>query len=205
MSLPVGLQAVTLTLPAVEHPDGSPARGAITFEPEAAVITASAAGALLLGPITAPYAGSGTPSPVVLLATDSTGVQPSGWTYRVTERWDDAPGRSYSISLPAAAPAVALAAIAPTAPSTGTYVVVTGPIGPPGAKGDTGATGTQGPPGADGWGTQSTYDALAGRVNALEIGFTPLSAYITDALNRVVSLETRMTSAESRLTALETP
>lgn len=184
MSLPAGLQAVTLTLPAVEHLDGSPTRGAITFEPEVAVITSASAGAFLLGPITVPYTGSGTPAPVVLLATDSAGAQPSGWTYRVTERWDDASSRSYSISLPAAAPAVDLAAIAPTSPSTGTYVVVTGPAG---------------------WGTQADYDALAARVSAVEAGFTVVNTYLTDLFNRVASLEGRMTNVEARVTALEHP
>ncbi len=211
MTLPASLQAVILTLPAVEHLDGSPARGAITFEPEVAVVTAAAASAFLLGPVTAAYSGSGTPAPVVLLATDSAGIAPTGWTYRVTERWDDASSRSYSISLPAAAPAVSLAAIAPTAPSTGTYVVVTGPAGPPGptgAPGPTGVTGAKGDTGATGpagWGTQADYDALAARVSAVEAGFTVVNTYLTDLFNRVASLETRMTSVEGRVTALENP
>jgi hypothetical protein len=59
-------------------------------------------------------------------------VTPVDWTYRVVERWWDAPGRDYPLSLPLAAPTVDLADIAPTAPTEGEYVVVTGPPGPVG-------------------------------------------------------------------------
>lgn len=53
--------------------------------------------------------------------------------------------------------------------------------------------------------TQAEGDTLAGRVTAVELGFGTVNGYITDALNRVASLETRMTNAEGRLNDLETP
>lgn len=98
---------------------------------------------------------------------------------------------------------VYLAAITPTAPAAGEYTVVTGPRGPQGEQGLQGQQGTQGPQGergpagADGWGTQASYDALAARVSAVESGFTSVNAYITDALNRIASLESRVTALEN--------
>ncbi|MFD9064200.1 hypothetical protein ACFVZ3_22055 [Kitasatospora purpeofusca] len=83
-----------------------------------------------------------------------------------------------------------------------------GPTGATGATGAAGATGATGPQGPAGWGTQATYDALAARVNALETAFASLNGIITDLTLRVggtFGLENRMTSAESRITALETP
>ncbi|MER5356088.1 hypothetical protein ABT093_37930 [Kitasatospora sp. NPDC002551] len=203
MPIPAGLQSVSVGLPGALRADGSVRRGSIVFEPEPAVVTAAQAGALFAGAVTVVYDGASSPGPVSLLAVDSTGIQPTGWTYRVTERWHDAPGRSYPISLSAATPVVKLAELAPTAPTAGEYVVVTGPPGPQGAQGVQGQQGVQGvpgergPAGADGWGTQATYDALASRVSAVEAGFTVVNAYITDALNRIASLESRVTALEN--------
>ncbi|WP_327073454.1 hypothetical protein OG196_16315 [Kitasatospora purpeofusca] len=202
MPLPAGLQSVTVHLPSGIRGDGTPRRGSILFEPEPAVITAATAGALIAGPVVVHYDGT-TPAPITLLAVDSTGIQPTGWTYRVTEHWHDAPGRSYPLALPAATPVVYLAAITPTAPAAGEYTVVTGPRGPQGEQGIQGQQGAQGvqgergPAGADGWGTQASYDALAARVSAVEAGFTSVNAYITDALNRIASLESRVTALEN--------
>ncbi|MCX4686778.1 collagen-like protein [Kitasatospora purpeofusca] len=83
-----------------------------------------------------------------------------------------------------------------------------GATGAPGAAGAAGATGATGPQGPAGWGTQATYDALAARVNALETAFASLNGIITDLTLRVggtFGLENRMASAETRITALETP
>ncbi|MFB7473993.1 hypothetical protein [Kitasatospora sp. NPDC056184] len=238
MPIPGGLQSVSVALPGALRADGSVRRGSITFEPEPAVVTAAQAGALFAGAVTVAYDGASSPGPVTLLAVDSTDIQPTGWTYRVTEHWHDAPGRSYPISLPASAPTVKLAELAPTTPASGEYTVITGPRGlqgepgPQGAqgpqgnqgvqgapgpqgvqgmKGDQGAQGlqgvqgAQGPKGADGWGTQATYDALAARVSAVEAGFTTVNGFITDALNRVAGLESRMTAVEARVAELENP
>ncbi|MGW0312030.1 hypothetical protein [Streptomyces flavidovirens] len=133
MPLPVGLSTVTVT-GTYKHPDGTPFKGKLLFTPEPAILTSAAHGTLILGTLEVPLDVNGAVS-VPLLATDDADVTPSGWTYRVTERWYGAPGRSYPLSLPAAAPAVDLADVAPTAPAAGVYVVVTGPQGPPGADG----------------------------------------------------------------------
>ncbi|MEV5138442.1 hypothetical protein AB0K71_05790 [Streptomyces syringium] len=148
MPLPPGLETVTVT-GTYAHPDGAAFTGTVTFTPEPPVLTSSAEDTIVLGPVEAKPNSTGHIS-VSLLATDAEGVTPSGWTYRVTERWYDAAGRSYPLSLPAAAPTVDLADIAPTAPAAGEYVVVTGPAGPTGPQGPTGATGAQGPTGPAG-------------------------------------------------------
>jgi hypothetical protein len=153
MPLPPGLSTVTVT-GTYKHPDGTPLKGKLLFTPEPAILTSATHGTLLLGTVEATPDAEGDIS-VTLLATDDADVTPTGWTYRVQERWYDAPGRSYPLALPAAAPAVDLADVAPTAPATGEYVVVTGPIGPQGPAGPTGpqgATGSQPPLGAAGAG-----------------------------------------------------
>lgn len=150
MPLPVGLSTVTVT-GRYTHPDGTPMTGKLLFTPEPAILTSGAHGALLLGTIEATLDADGDVT-ATLLATDDADVTPVGWTYRVRERWHDVPGRTYALSLPAAAPAVDLADVAPTAPTEGDYVVVTGPAGPTGPTGPTGATGAtgpQGPPGSE--------------------------------------------------------
>lgn len=134
MPLPVGLSTVTVT-GTYKHPDGTPMTGKLLFTPEPAILTSGAYGTLLLGTIEAALDVNGAVT-VALLATDDADVTPVGWTYRVQERWHDAPGRSYPLSLPAAAPAVDLADVAPTAAAEGEYVVVTGPQGPPGSEAD---------------------------------------------------------------------
>lgn len=133
MPLPVGLSTVTVT-GTYKHPDGSAISGKLLFTPEPAILTSGTHGTLVLGTIEAALDANGAVS-ATLLATDDPDVTPSGWTYLVQERWYDAPGRSYPLSLPAAAPAVDLADVAPTAPAEGVYVVITGPAGPPGADG----------------------------------------------------------------------
>lgn len=133
MPLPVGLSTVTVT-GTYKHPDGTAMQGKLLFTPEPAILTSGAHGTLLLGTIEATLVNGVVTA--TLLATDDPDVTPSGWTYIVQERWYDAPGRSYPLSLPAAAPTVDLADVAPTAPAAGVYVVVTGPQGPPGSNAD---------------------------------------------------------------------
>ncbi|SED26716.1 hypothetical protein SAMN05216532_4004 [Streptomyces sp. 2231.1] len=123
MALPPGLSTVTVTGTYL-HPGGAPLKGSLVFRPEPAILTSASLGTIVLGTLDSNGAVTAT-----LLATDDSDVTPTGWTYRVTERWDDASGRTYALSLPAAAPTVDLADVAPTAPSSGEYVVVTGPRG----------------------------------------------------------------------------
>lgn len=153
MSLPAGLQSVTLT-GSRYLPDGTPDSGTVSLTPEPNTLTSSSTGAIIDGTATARLAADGTFS-LTVLATDAVGVIPSGWTYQLL--LDLASGTdAYPISLPAAAPNVRLADIAPTAPAAGQYVVVSGPPGPVGPAGQTGAqgpagsTGPQGPAGVTG-------------------------------------------------------
>jgi hypothetical protein len=139
MPLPPGLSTVTVT-GTYKHPDGTPYSGRIVFQPEPGTLTSAAHDTLIVGDAEVVLDNNGTFT-VSLLATDDPDVTPVGWTYRVTERWYDAPGRSYPLSLPAATPTVDLADVAPTAPSEGEYVVVTGPAGPEGPEGPKGDAG----------------------------------------------------------------
>ncbi|MEW2463124.1 polysaccharide deacetylase family protein [Microbacterium sp. NPDC047426] len=145
MPLPPGLSTVTVTGTYL-HPNGTPYSGRIVFQPEPVTLTSAAHDTLIVGDAEVVLDNNGTFT-VSLLATDDPDVTPVGWTYRVTERWYDAPGRSYPLSLPAVTPSVDLADVAPAAPAEGEYVVVTGPAGP---QGDQGEQGEQGPQGIQG-------------------------------------------------------
>ncbi|MFI8942742.1 hypothetical protein [Streptomyces syringium] len=168
-SLPAGMQTVTVTGTYL-HPNGNPFTGRVTFTPEPVVVTSAQHDTIILGTVEAQPNDDGTIT-AILLATDAAGITPTGWTYRVTERWYEAPGRTYPLSLPAAAPAVDLADVAPTAPAAGEYVVVTGPPGP------------VGPPGATYQHTQGT-PAATWQVNH-QLGYRPNISIINGA-GRVV-------------------
>jgi hypothetical protein len=150
--LPPGLATVTITGRWL-HPDGTPRTGSIILTPTPAILTSATHGVLLLGPVVAELDESGAIE-VEVLATDDPDVTPSGWTYRVVERWPGVASRAYPLSLPRAAPEVDLAAVAPAAaPDAGDYLIVTGPPGPagdPGAEGPAGPEGPQGPQGEQG-------------------------------------------------------
>jgi hypothetical protein len=118
-------------------------KGGFTFSPSVPQIVDASGGIVLLGPVVAPLDSTGSFS-VALLATDAPGTNPTGWTYEVAPFFLDAPAQPFSISLPHAAPSVSLPAITPVTPSTGTYVVVTGPQGPAGPQGPTGPAGSGG-------------------------------------------------------------
>lgn len=122
MSLPVGLSTVAVTVSAL-HPDGTALKGAVTFTPNA-TLRSGTYHVSLAGPVTLTFSGNGTPQTATLVATDAAGVLPSGWTYTVTEWWQDAPSRTYSIALPAASPAVYLADLAPVSADAGFSVFV---------------------------------------------------------------------------------
>lgn len=128
--VPAGIASVVLTGRYI-RPDGTPLRGTITFEPPASLVMASA-DVISVGAATAELDSSGFFT-VTLIATDAPGTQPSDWTYTVVERLRHATGRTFHIALPAATPVVNLADIAPTAPSDGDYVLITGPAGKDGA------------------------------------------------------------------------
>ncbi|GAP46889.1 polysaccharide deacetylase family protein [Streptomyces azureus] len=173
MALPPGLSTVTVTGTYL-HPNGTPYSGRLVFRPEPEVLTSAAHGTLVIGDVEVVLDNNGQFT-VSLLATDDPDVTPVGWTYRVTERWYDTPGRSYPLSLPAAAPAVDLADVAPTAPSEGEYVVVTGPAGPAGPAGPEGPEGPQGDPGDPATNLVQSVNGEQGTVSlsAADVGADP--------------------------------
>jgi peptidoglycan/xylan/chitin deacetylase (PgdA/CDA1 family) len=173
VALPPGLSTVTVT-GTYKHPDGTPYSGRIVFKPEPGTLTSAAHDTLIVGDAEVALDNNGSFS-IALLATDDPDVTPVGWTYRVTERWYDAPGRSYPLSLPAAAPTVDLADVAPTAPAAGEYVVVTGPSG---AQGPAGPKGDPGDPASN---LVSSVNGEQGAVslNAADVGADPAGTATT--------------------------
>jgi hypothetical protein len=105
MGLSEGMPTVVVTGQYL-HPDGRPCRGTILIEPEPAQLVSGDHGVIILGPAQAQLDEAGR-FKLELLATDSPGITPSGWTYRVTEQLSDAPGRTYCLALPAAGPTTA--------------------------------------------------------------------------------------------------
>ncbi|TXS35733.1 glycerophosphodiester phosphodiesterase [Streptomyces sp. OR43] len=144
MALPDGVPTVTV-VDSRTHPDGGPMRGRVTLTPEAPAVTSIEHGHIVMGAVTGRWingalypasdpTGQGDAG-LTVLPHDAPGYTPTGWTYRVHERPDDAPERSYPMLVAAAMGTIDLAAVAPVEPYTGDYVLVPGPPGPPGAPG----------------------------------------------------------------------
>ncbi|MEV8033869.1 hypothetical protein [Streptomyces sp. NPDC086182] len=121
MAFPPGVQTVTVTAGASGYRtlDGIARSGTIRFTPSVSRVISAEHGVIALGTVTATLGASGDFT-ASLLAVDAEGFSPSGWTYRVDEEFTDAPGRAYSISLPAAAPTVDLPSLSPVDSTTGT-------------------------------------------------------------------------------------
>lgn len=121
MPFPVGVEVVTLTggTSGYRTPDGTAYAGTIKFTPSVSRVTSATHGVISLGTVNASLNASGGFT-ATLLATDADDFSPSGWTYRVDEEFTNAPGRTYSIGLPAAVASVALPSVSPVEPSTGT-------------------------------------------------------------------------------------
>ncbi|WP_097982266.1 hypothetical protein [Streptomyces sp. f150] len=137
MALPDGVERITITS-SRDHPDGGPMRGRVTVRPAPAIVTNAALGHTVQGDAVGRWV-DGELSLTVLVA-DAAGYEPTGYTHLVMERPDDAPGRDYPVLLTTAlGPTIDLAALAPTEPYDGDYVLVPGPPGPPGTppSGDT--------------------------------------------------------------------
>jgi hypothetical protein len=128
--------------------DGTPRTGPVTFRAEPNVLTSATHGTTIVGDIEVQLV-DGVLS-VALPVNDDPDIKPTGFTYRVFERWYDSPGSTYSISLPSGSSTIKLAELAPTDPNGGDYVIVPGPPGPPGPTGSQGPPGTTGPTGATG-------------------------------------------------------
>lgn len=123
MPFPNGVEVVTVTAGAVGYRtlDGDPYQGTIKLTPSVARVTSATHGVIALGSVNATIGASGQfTEDLEVLAIDADDFSPSGWTYRVDEEFTNAPGRAYNISLPAAAPTVALPSLAPVESSSGT-------------------------------------------------------------------------------------
>ncbi|MEU3917126.1 collagen-like protein [Streptomyces sp. NPDC029004] len=151
-------------------PDGRPLSGQVVFRAPS-LLTFSAYDVILGGPVTVPLDPTGA-CEITLPATDAPGMSPRNWSYTVAEQFAGvALNRTYQILLPAEAPAVDLADLAPTDPTTPNYVAVRGDsayevalaagfvgtiaqwlaslVGPTGQTGAQGAQGAPGTPGDD--------------------------------------------------------
>lgn len=121
MPFPDGVQTVTLTAGAAGYRtlDGDPYQGTIRLTPSVPRVVSVEHGVIALGSENITVGASGEFTATVL-ACDADGFSPSGWTYRVDEEFTNAPGRAYSILLPAAVPSVALPSLVEVEASTGT-------------------------------------------------------------------------------------
>lgn len=121
MSFPPGVQVVTLNSgDAGYHAfDGAPYQGALKLTPSVPRVVSAEHGVIALGVINVTLGASGEFTET-LLANDAEGFTPAGWTYRVDEEFANAPGRAYSILLPAAVSVVALPSLVEVEASDGT-------------------------------------------------------------------------------------
>lgn len=161
--LPEGIPTVRVTGRFLT-PEGKPLAGQVIFRAPG-MVTFGEFDVILGGPVAAPLDSTGA-FEVVLPATDAPGMIPTDWSYAVAEQLAGVPmNRTYQVLLPAETPAVDLADIAPTDPTTPNYVAVRGDsayevaveggfvgtveqwlaslVGPQGVKGDTGPRGSQ--------------------------------------------------------------
>jgi hypothetical protein len=96
--------------------------GRITFIPDVPQIVATASGSLIFGTVTAEPDGAGDYS-AVLLAPDSAGISPSGWTYRVEIHFLGVQDPDvFRIALSKNNPTVKLTTLIPVGPTSGNSV-----------------------------------------------------------------------------------
>ena len=127
MPLPAGVETVTVsTSEPLTLPDGTLQQGRLIFTaPD--VVTVAEDDAVLGGSVEAPLVnGEFT---VTLAATDATGMNPSGWTYKVRAVLANGPNWTRYISLPKASPSVVLADILVPDPVAGEFTVLAVPRG----------------------------------------------------------------------------
>ena len=122
----MAISQVTLTGTFVDFA-GQPMTGRISFTPTPSAVNDAGADLVYMPrPIVVPLTSGGRLS-VDLAATDDTDGNPVGFTYTVTEQFDNfSGGRSYPISLPAAASPVDLADISPESSANAGTVVWAG-------------------------------------------------------------------------------
>ncbi|WP_267244339.1 hypothetical protein [Streptomyces sp. PR69] len=120
MAIPAGVETVTVGTGGVPLtlPDGTPIRGSIRFSaPD--LVTVAEDDYALGGTVSVELVGG--EFSVVLVATDATGISPTGWTYTVEARLTNAPGWTRYLSLPAGTPTVVLADVLITDPVSGAH------------------------------------------------------------------------------------
>ncbi|MFI6249044.1 hypothetical protein [Streptomyces sp. NPDC051016] len=122
MSLPAGVDGVTVSSgKPLCLPDGAPVEGKLIFTGPDIVTVAGEE--ILLGGTTEAVLDDGEFS-VTLAAPDTDGMDPSGWTYRVTAVFTNARGWIRYISLTKDAPSVTLASVIVPDPDLGTYATL---------------------------------------------------------------------------------
>lgn len=119
MPLPAGVETVTVTAgEPLSLPDGTFITGRLLFTgPD--LVTIGTDDVVLGGTVDVALVNG--KFSVTLAATDATGMNPIGWTYKVTALLTNAPGWTRYISLPKATPAVVLADILTADPVAASY------------------------------------------------------------------------------------
>lgn len=125
MPLPAGVETVTVTAGApLALPDGTPIQGRLIFTgPD--LVTIGEDDVVLGGGIEVPLIAGEFAA--TLVATDATGMSPTGWTYTVHAVLTNAPDWTRYITLPKATPSVVLADILVPDPVAGTFTVLKDP------------------------------------------------------------------------------
>lgn len=141
MSIPAGVETVAVTDGGVPltTPDGTPLEGRITVTgPPIATVKEDD---FLFSGTAHRWVSAGRFDPLVLVATDATGIDPTGFTYTVvfTPRYGTPWTRC--ITLPKATPTVVLADIVIPDPVAGSYAVLVDPAAAPAPDGSLPLTG----------------------------------------------------------------
>ncbi|MER6251071.1 SGNH/GDSL hydrolase family protein [Streptomyces sp. NPDC001584] len=157
------------------------------------LLTFSTANVFLSGPVVAQLDPQGRIA-VTLPATDAGGMDPSDWSYVVTEQLVGVGSNRppFNILLPAAQADVDLDDIAPSDPTKPNYLAVAGPPGPQGVQGPQGIQGPAGPSNTR-WRRRDlpdpiTADALyAGTAPVITtaLGTTPTAGYVRHVPNPI--------------------
>jgi hypothetical protein len=125
MPLPAGLETVTVSGQVTRPGTGTspePLVGRIVFTPDVPQIVKVSTGAIIMGTVTAEPDAAGN-FQAVLLAPDATGINPTGWSYRVDIDFNGlADPEAFHISLTKTVPAVQLASRIPIGPTAGGLV-----------------------------------------------------------------------------------
>lgn len=176
----MALNYVTLTLDLADGSGNLPGRGCAAAFAPSAVLTDSGVTVIDQAPVTAVFTGIAQPA-VTLLATDSAGPQPAGWTWGVTFTGPGMPA-PFSFFLPFAGGAnQVLSALIPVQSGASFQAVMPLPSGTPSAGEVPVATGTgeqsawQQPAVASVFGRTGAVTAQPGDYTAAQVGALPAS------------------------------